>query len=402
MISVGVDVSKGKSTVCILKPYGEIVCSPFEVKHVEKELEDLAGLLNKLDGEIRVVMEATGVYHLPILTFLQEKGYFVSVINPYSMKKYAKDNSLRRAKTDRLDSIMIANYGIDRWFKLQKYEGDENTYAELKLLGRRYRYYMELHVKSLQELTHILDYVMPGIKAMFNSWDEASNKDKLSDFVERYWHYDLITSMSREEFIEDYLAWAKEKKYHQSSAKAEAVYEMASDGIPTLSSDTPSTKMLVQEAIAVLRAVDSSLFRIISRMQELAKTLPEYSTVRSMGGVGDVLAPKLIAEIGDVRRLHNAKALIAWAGIDPPPYESGQFVGSQRRITKRGSSTLRKVGYEVMRVLKSHREPEDNIVYNYILKKEAEGKSKKAAKIAGLNKFLRIYYARVMAVYQQQ
>lgn len=402
MISVGVDVSKGKSTVCILKPYGEIVCSPFEVKHVEKELEDLAGLLNKLDGEIRVVMEATGVYHLPILTFLQEKGYFVSVINPYSMKKYAKDNSLRRAKTDRLDSIMIANYGIDRWFKLQKYEGDENTYAELKLLGRRYRYYMELHVKSLQELTHILDYVMPGIKAMFNSWDEASNKDKLSDFVERYWHYDLITSMSREEFTEDYLAWAKEKKYHQSSAKAEVVYEMASDGIPTLSSDTPSTKMLVQEAIAVLRAVDSSLFRIISRMQELAKTLPEYSTVRSMGGVGDVLAPKLIAEIGDVRRLHNAKALIAWAGIDPPPYESGQFVGSQRRITKRGSSTLRKVGYEVMRVLKSHREPEDNVVYNYILKKEAEGKSKKAAKIAGLNKFLRIYYARVMAVYQQQ
>lgn len=402
MISVGVDVSKGKSTVCILKPYGEIVCSPFEVKHVEKELEDLAGLLNKLDGEIRVVMEATGVYHLPILTFLQEKGYFVSVINPYSMKKYAKDNSLRGAKTDRLDSIMIANYGIDRWFKLQKYEGDENTYVELKLLGRRYRYYMELHVKSLQELTHILDYVMPGIKAMFNSWDEASNKDKLSDFVERYWHYDLITSMSREEFTEDYLAWAKEKKYHQSSAKAEAVYELASDGIPTLSSDTPSTKMLVQEAIAVLRAVDSSLFRIISRMQELAKTLPEYSTVRSMGGVGNVLAPRLIAEIGDVRRLHNAKALIAWAGIDPPPYESGQFVGSQRRITKRGSSTLRKVGYEVMRVLKSHGEPEDNVVYNYILKKEAEGKSKKAAKIAGLNKFLRIYYARVMAVYQQQ
>ena len=94
MISVGVDVSKGKSTVCILKPYGEIVCSPFEVKHVEKELEDLAGLLNKLDGEIRVVMEATGVYHLPILTFLQEKGYFVSVINPYSMKKYAKDVSV--------------------------------------------------------------------------------------------------------------------------------------------------------------------------------------------------------------------------------------------------------------------------------------------------------------------
>lgn len=400
MISVGVDVSKGKSTFCILKPYGEIVSSPFEVKHIEEDLKSLDNLLSRLDGEIRIVMEATGVYHLPILTFFQEKGYFVSVINPFVMKKYAKDNSIRGAKTDKLDAMMIANYGIEKWFKLRKYEGDEETYAELKILGRRYRYYMELHVKALQELTHILDYVMPGIKKKFNSWNEANNKDKLSDFVERFWHFDVITSMSLEEFTEEYLTWAKEKKYHRSRSKAEEVYELASSGIPTLSSSISSTKMLVQEAVSVLRAVDSSLATILARMQFLAKSLPEYSTVREMGGVGDVLAPKLIAEIGDVRRLHNAKALIAWAGIDPPPYESGQFVGSNRRITKRGSSTLRKVGYEVMRVLKSHPAPQDDAVYNYILKKESEGKSKKHAKIAGLNKFLRIYYARVMSVYQ--
>ncbi|MBO4680876.1 MAG: transposase, partial [Clostridiales bacterium] len=81
-------------------------------------------------------------------------------------------------------------------------------------------------------------------------------------------------------------------------------------------------------------------------------------------------------------------------------YESGQFVGSNRKISKKGSATLRKTGYEVMRVLKSHQAPKDCTVYNYILKKEAEGKSKKQAKIAGLNKFLRIYYARVMEVYQ--
>ena len=399
MVSVGIDVSKGKSTVCILKPYGEIVCSPFEVQHVEKDLEKLSELLQRLDGEVRVVMEATGVYHIPVLLFLQEKGYFVSVINPYSMKKFAKDNSIRGAKTDRLDSIMIANYGIEKWFKLQKHESDEETYAELKLLGRRYRFYMELHVKSLQELTHMLDYTMPGIKDMFNSWNEVNNKDKLSDFVERFWHFDQITSLSRDSFIQEYLEWAQQNKYHQSRSKAEAVYDLASGGIATLASSTPSTKMLVQEAIAVLRTVDDSLYTIIARMKELAKSLPEYSTVRAMGGVGDVLALRLIAEIGDVRKLHSAKALIACAGIDPPPYESGQFAASHRKITKRGSSNLRKVGYEVMRVLKSHREPEDNAVYNYILKKEAEGKTKKHAKIAGLNKFLRIYYARVMDVY---
>lgn len=400
MISVGIDVSKGKSTICILKPYGEIVCNPFEAQHVEAELASLDSMLSKLDGEIKIVMEATGVYHLPILTFFHEKGYFISVINPFAMKKYAKNNSIRGAKTDKLDSITIANYGIEKWFKLQKYEGDEETYAELKILGRRYRFYMELHVKALQELTHILDYTMPGIKKMFHSWAESNGKDKLSDFVERFWHFDLIKAMKQEEFIEEYFAWTKEKKYHQSRSKAEAVYELASSGIPTLSSGTPSTKMFVQEAVSTLRAVDSSLTNILTRMKELAKSLPEYSTVREMGGVGDVLAVKLIAEIGDVRKLHSAKALIACAGIDPPPYESGQFVGSNRKITKRGSSTLRKVGYEVMRVLKSHPAPKDDAVYNYILKKEREGKSKKLAKIAGLNKFLRIYYARVKEVYQ--
>lgn len=400
MLSVGIDVSKGKSTVCILKPYGEIVCSPFEVMHTETGLDSLGDLLKRLDGEIRVVMEATGIYHIPILTFLQKQGFFVSVINPYAMKKYAKDNSIRGAKTDKLDSITIANYGIEKWYKLQEYKSDEEVYAELKLLGRRYQHYMELHISALQELTHILDYTMPGIKNLLKSWNEANNKDKLSDFVEVFWHFDAIVSMSQEDFVLAYAQWAKERKYHQSQSKAIAIYELASNGISTLPAHTPSTKMLVQEAITVLRTVDKSLYNILTQMKELAKSLPEYSVVRAMGGVGDVLAPRLIAEIGDVRRFHSAKALIAYAGIDPPPYESGQFVGTNRRITKRGSSTLRKVGYEVMRVLKTHGEPKDYAVYQYILKKESEGKSKKLAKIAGLNKFLKIYYARVKEVYQ--
>ena len=400
MISVGIDVSKEKSMVCILKPYGEVVCKPFELQHNKKSLESLDGLLQRLDGEVKIVMEATGIYNLPVLTFLDEKGYFVSVINPCVMKKYARNNNFRNVKTDKMDSITIANYGLEKWFKLKRYEASESTYAELKLLGRRYRHYMEMHIQSLLELTHVLDYVMPGIKGLFNSWKESNNKDKLSDFVERFWHYDLITSMSCEEFIEAYNEWARQKKYHQSESKAAQVYELASNGIPTLSSSLPSTKMLVLEAIKTLRTIDSSLYTILSRMKELAKSLPEYSTVRAMGGVGDTLAPKLIAEIGDVRRMHSAKALVAFAGIDPPPHESGQFVGTKRQITKKGSSTLRKVGYEVMRALKAHKAPKDSAVYEYIVKKENEGKSKKQAKIAGLNKFLHIYYARVMAIYQ--
>lgn len=135
-------------------------------------------------------------------------------------------------------------------------------------------------------------------------------------------------------------------------------------------------------------------------MNELAKELLEYEVVKNMKGVGDKLAPRLIAEIGDVRRFKDSKSLIAYAGIDAPPYQSGQFEGTNRHISKRGLKSLRKCGYEVMMALKSSKPKEDSAVHEYTLKKEAEGKNKKLVKVAGLNKFLRIYYARVIEVYQ--
>jgi len=399
MISVGIDVSKEKSTVCMLKPYGEVVSRPFEINHVDKELGELSNMLLRFDDEVKVIMEATGIYHLPVLTYLQGQGIFVAVINPFEMKEY-RCQGLRKVKTDKQDSIMISNYGIDHWFHLKNYEIVTGVYEELKLLGRQYRHYMGMRIESTQELTHLLDYTMPGIKSLLKGWNERSGKDKLSDFAEKYWHYDNITRTSEKQFINSYIKWSEKKGYQQSQDKAAKIYALAKEGIPTLSADIQSVKMLLLEAVRVLREVDNTLIKILSQMKMLAKMLPEYSVVRAMGGVGDVLTVKLIAEIGDVRRFHNGKALVAHAGIDAPPYQSGQFIGSQRKISKRGSATLRKIGYETMRCLKTHKAPADDAVYNFIIKKEQEGKAKRSAKIAGLNKFLRIYYARVMEVYK--
>lgn len=399
MISVGIDVSKEKSTVCIMKPFGEIVAGPLEISHVTSELQMFTKMLQGMHEEIRVVMEATGIYHLPVLLYLEEKGFFVSVINPYQMKQYRTEGQgLRKVKTDKADSMIIAKYGIDHWCSLKQSVSQESKYDELRILSRQYRHYMGIHVESLQNLTHLLDYTMPGLKRELSSWNPDNGKDKLSDFVDQYWHYENIAKRSQRQFTDSYLKWAKRKGYHQSQDKASKIYSMAKEGIPTLPANQ-TTKMLVNQAVEVLKRVDETLNRILSRMKEIAKTLPEYPIVRSMGGVGDTLAPRLIADIGDIRRFHSAKALIAYAGIDPPPYDSGKFHGTNRKILKRGSAAIRKTGYEVMRSLKSHPAPEDDSVYCFILKKEAEGKAKKSAKIAGLNKFLRIYYARVMEVY---
>ena len=110
MNSVGIDVSKGKSMIAVMRPFGEVVISPFEIHHTDSELCELAKLLRSLPGETRVVMEATGNYHLPVAWLLNDSGFYVSVVNAMLVHDYG-NNSLRRAKTDKKDAVKLANYG---------------------------------------------------------------------------------------------------------------------------------------------------------------------------------------------------------------------------------------------------------------------------------------------------
>lgn len=398
MISVGIDVSKEKSTVCILKPYGEILLAPYDINHTEVELYALTSRLKDYDEDVRIILEATGHYHLPVLQVLKEAGFFVTVVNPLIMKKFASI-SIRKGKTDKIDAMKIAYYGIVHWYELNDYKAQEVVYEELKTLSRQYLQYVSIKVKCKITLSNLLDQVMPGINKHLINSSVNPKKDKLNSFVKKYWHYDNIAKKSEKAFVESYQTWAKKEGYHQSESKAKKIYALATDGIPTLDSKRPSTKMLVLESVRMLREIETTVYLILAQMQTLAKSLPEYSIVRSMNGVGDKLAARLIAEIGDVRRFYSGKALIAFAGIDAPPHQSGSFIGSKRHISKRGSKQLRKTGYEVMTCIKTAKPTKDNSVYQFILKKEQEGKPKKLAKIAGLNKFLRIYYARVIELY---
>ena len=128
--------------------------------------------------------------------------------------------------------------------------------------------------------------------------------------------------------------------------------------------------------------------------------LPEYDAISNLPGCGKTLTARVIAEIGDIRRFKNAGSLIAYAGLDAPPYQSGKFEATNRHISKRGNKYLRKTGYEIMKCIKSSSR-DGNKLKDYIIKKENDGKAKKVAKIAGLNKFLRMYYGIVKRVYKE-
>lgn len=397
MISVGIDISKDKSTVCILAPYGNFIKKPFTIEHTKESINELALFINSLREETKVVMESTGIYHLPVLKQLLSHNLFVSLINPLIMNKYANTN-IRPGKTDNKDAITIANYGIDYWYKLQPYVEKDTRYEQLRLLSRQYNQYINMRVKCKLALLNLLEQAMPQITTLLENDSQDIKRDKLNAFVKKYWHYDNITKITQRQFIANYNQWAKKEGYQVSQSKAEKIYALASNKIPTLSSQDPSTKMLLLEAIRMYREINTSTDMILSQMKNIAKTLVEYDILISMKGIGKKLAPRFIAEVGDVRRFHSASALIAYAGIDAPAYQSVQFCSSNRRISKRGSKSLRKVGYEIMASF-TRQKPLDNDIYIYIKKKESEGKAKKVAKVAGLNKFLRIYYAKVRDAY---
>lgn len=395
MISVGIDVSKGKSTVCILKPGGEVVKPSFEIEHTADELDSLVSMINSFDEETRVVLEDTGHYHLPVALYLLSHNIFVCCVNALRMKKYCAQ-SIRRAKTDRIDAVRIASFGIAYWSELTQAYDSPDTYGELRFLARQYYQITAILVKAKVNLSNLLDQVMPGISDILQN---QGNNHKLTEFVNRYIHFQAILDMREKKFTSDYCKWAKKMGYRYNERKAAEIFALAQNGIPSLP-NSQSVKIAVSEAIKVIHSTEESRSTILAQMQALCKTLPEYSIVRDMNCIGDILAPRIIAEIGDVRRFRNKHSLIAYAGSDAPPYQSGAFNASERKISKRGNAYLRKTGYEIMQSLIKHK-PIDDPVYDFILKKRSEGKCSKEAMIAGLNKFLRVYYGKVMGLYSE-
>ena len=153
-------------------------------------------------------------------------------------------------------------------------------------------------------------------------------------------------------------------------------------------------KRLVILAASQLNTIIETLSVIQNEMLTLASKLPEFPVVMKMFGVGPVLGPQLIAEIGDVRRFHHKQSLVAFAGVDAPPCQSGTFESKNRHISKRGSPRLRKTLFQIMSTIIQHA-PADNPVFQFLDRKRQEGKHYYVYMTAGANKFLRIYYGRV-------
>ena len=393
---VGIDVSKGKSTVAILSIEGEVIEEPFEINHDINGLNLLEEKLKDISKEdLKIVMEETGTYHLPVLGYLLDKGYFVVAENALKIKKYL-DRGLRKAKTDKKDSYKLAEYTCDNWYKLNKVRENDETYDNLRFLSRQYINNINVQIKQKNNFSNLCDLLFPGYYQML----DENNIILGLEIFKKYYHPEIVTNKKQSQFVDEIDKLAKELGHKGAGITlANKIYLLAQKTISPRPNNEFAQLSAISCADALILTIKTTT-TIITEMDKLARELPEYDVISEMPGCGKKLTSRVIAEIGDVRRFKNAGSIIAYAGLDAPPYQSGQFEATNRHISKRGNKYLRKAGYEVMKSIKSSCRL-DNDLKSYIIKKENEGKSKKVAKMAGLNKFLRMYYGIVKKKYKQ-
>lgn len=213
------------------------------------------------------------------------------------------------------------------------------------------------------------------------------------DFAYSFWHADCVCTISEDSFVEKYRKWCKRRGYNFSQCKAEDLYIESLGHFPVLPKNA-NTKMLIHEAVIALNSVSKTAETFRAEMQRLAKLLPEYEVVMNMYGVGDSTGPQLMAEIGDVRRFSHRGALIAYAGVDPQPAQSGKQSRSSDPISRKGSGLIPQNIIQVMDTL-LRKAPAEEPVFQFLDRKRSEGKPYYVYMTAGANKLLRIYYARI-------
>ena len=392
MNAVGIDVSKGKSTVTIRRPGDKVLLNPRDFRHTQSDISSLIGIIKSLDGETKVCMEHTGRYYEPMASWLSDAGIFVSAVNPILIKEFG-DDSLRAPKTDKADAKKIARYALDRWTKLKQYGHMDEIRNQLKTMNRQFGFYMDQKTAMKNNLIALLDQTYPDANTFFDSPARSNGSQKWVDFVYTYWHVDCVRGRSLAAFTEHYRNWCKRKGYNFSAAKAAEVYNASSDLIAVFPKNA-NTKMLVQQAVAMLNLASETVEALRAEMDKTASMLPEYPIVMAMNGVGPTLGPQLMAEIGDVSRFEKRGSLTAFGGVDPGKNDSGQHVQKSVHTSKKGSPHLRKTLFQIMDGL-IQRSPADDPVYAFMAKKRAEGKPYFVYMTAGANKFLRIYYGRV-------
>ena len=387
---VSIDVSKGKSDYQAFKNLNVKYTGSRSIKHTKEGFDEIVNLVRemekKLEAEVCVVYEATGVYHRVLKKVLEDNNIKQFIINPLLSAKTRKNDSLRCPKTDKLDPKSIAKTYYSH--SLHNSHKQETIYHELRELSRYYEDILVHIRKDKVAFRAQLDVVFPGYDTLY---DDLYGPVALA-VIEKYPHPEMLQKKK----INTVSKVIQSKTCHRQ-AVSDTMADKAIEYSKTIYSgcDKDDIEVLIlQRFIKKLNKDMAEAERTIGEMIKLAQELPDFSIIKSIPGIEDNLAARIIAELGDMTRFKKKNELVAFAGLDPRISESGQNDGNHMHITKKGNKRLRCLLY--LAVTCSIRlKRDDNSIKDFYIKKKQQSNPmcSKAAKTACASKLVRIIYS---------
>ena len=383
---ISLDVSKGSSFYQGFKGLDEPITKPKKIEHnLEgfKELLKLKEIIRKeYDSDCIVIFESTGIYHKALQTYLDEHDFKYTIISPLLSAKVRKSD-IRGTKTDAKDCASIAKVFYLK--ELRIYSKTDEIYNDLKEKCRYYDFLVDEMKRWKIEFRRLLDIIYPGFDKIF----ENLYIDYVQELLLEFPHPEII----RKKRLDTIAKLIEKHTCHKGSfslKQAQALKDYAEN----CASGCSYKSYLVSQFDTVIHTLNSQIKHLettLDEIVEIAKKLPNYEIIRSIPGIADNLASRILAEIGDIDRFDNASQLVAYAGIDPQIYQSGQTSGLHFKISKKGNKKLRCLLYlAVTCMIKTNR---DTKIVEFYKRKKADGLAPRSALVASMNKLLRIIHS---------
>ena len=328
MIYFGIDIAKLNHYASAISSDGEVLIKPFEFTNDNDGFCTLLSELSRFEkASIVIGLESTAHYGNNLLLFLVPKGYKVCLINPIQTSVMRKNN-IRKTKTDKVDTFVIARtlmLGSHRFVTLS-----DIGLMQLKNLGRFRQKVVKQRTRLKIQLTSYVDQVFPELQYFFKS---GIHHKSCYALLKEAPSPNAIASMHL-----THLAHLLEVHSHGHFKKETAV-ELRVLAQKSVGNSDKSLSIQITHSIEQIELLDSQLVQIESEMEDIVKSLD--SVIMTIPGIGYVNGGMILGEIGDIKRFHSPRQLVAFAGLDPSIYQSGNFEAKHTRMSKRGSRTLR-------------------------------------------------------------
>ncbi len=380
MIYVGIDVAKDKHDCFITNSDGEVLFKSFTIPNNRAGFETLFQRIESVSDDltkVKVGLEATGHYSYNLLGFLLDKGLTTFVINPLHTNLYRKSLSLRKTKTDKVDSRTIATMMMSD-MNLKSYSDTSYHNEELKSLAR-YRFdKVKERAKLKSSVSRLICILFPELETLVPTLHMASVYALLSEFP----NADAVANAHLTR-LSNLLSESSKGRYGKDTAIMfrDAARSSIGSHMPAKSLELKHTIRLIQELTAEIDEIEAAIKQIMD--EEI------QSPILTIPGISYRMGAMIIAEIGDFCRFDSADKILAYAGMSPSTYQSGQLNNCYSHMEKRGSRYLRYALYNATKYVCHW----DKSFGAYLEKKRSEGKHYNVALSHATKKLVRLIFA---------